>query len=168
MIGSPISRQLTISGSDRIPQTILLRSDHDPGDPARYVDRCWIRNFVTAIDHFISNITIVKIHKLPGNIYWNMVCLVSTVCIFSMTSIPYTYLSNMACPNCVVSWANKVCVHWTGHDALVSALINHVATPPIVTSWIDIISLTLFIQSRTRNFNTKFPSAWFMSWFNWQ
>ena len=71
-----------------------------------------------------------------------MVCYVSTVCIFSMTLITYTYLSNMACPNGVVSWANTVCVHWTGHDALVSVLINNVATPPIVTSWIDIISLT--------------------------
>ena len=48
----------------------------------------------------------------------------------------------MACPNRVVSWANTVCVHWTGHDALGSALINDVATPPIVMSWIDIISLT--------------------------
>ena len=115
------------------------------GDPARHVDRCWIRNFITTIDHFISNITIVKIYKLPGNIYWTIVCLVSTVCIFSMTLITYTYLSNMACPNRVVSWANTVCVHWTGHDALVSALINEVATPPIVTSWIDIISLTFFI-----------------------
>ena len=118
--------------------------------------------------HFISNITIVKINKLPGIIYWNMISLVSTVCIFSMTLITYTYLSNMACPNRVVSWANTVCVHWTGSDALVSALINNVATPPIVTSWIDIISLTLFIQSRPRNFNSKFPSEWFMSWFNWR
>ena len=50
---------------NRISRTI----DHDPGDPARYVDRCWIRNFITTIDHFISDITIVKIHKLPGNIY---------------------------------------------------------------------------------------------------
>ena len=31
VIGSLISRQLTISRSDRIPRTILLRSDHDPG-----------------------------------------------------------------------------------------------------------------------------------------
>ena len=97
MIGSVISRQLTISRSDRIPWTILLRSDHDPGDPARYVDRCWIRNFITTIGHFISHITIVKIHKLPGNIYWNMVCLVSTVCTFSMTLIKNTYLSIMEC-----------------------------------------------------------------------
>ena len=99
----------------------------------------------------------VKIHKLLGNIYWNMVCLVSTVCTFSMTLITYIYLSNMACPNPVVSWANTVSVHWTGHDALVSALINYVATPPIVTSWIDIISLTFLIQSRPRNFNFDFP-----------
>ena len=147
---------------------ILLRSDHDPGDPARYVDRCWIRNFNTTIGHFISNITIVEIHKLLGNIYWNMVCLVSTVCILSMTLITYTYLLNMACPNRVVSWANTVCVHWTGHDALVSTLLNAIATPPIVTSWIDIISPTFFIWSRLRNFNSKFPSEWFMSWFNWQ
>ena len=170
VIGSLISRQLTISRSDRIPQSILLRSDHDPGDPARYVDRCWIRNFNTTIGHFISNITIklVEYHKLPGNIYWNIVCLVSTVCIFSMSLITYTYLSNIACPNRVVSWANTVCVHWTGHDPLVSALVNDVATPPIVTSWIDIISLTFFIQSRPRNFSSKFPSEWFMSWFNWQ
>ena len=91
-----------------------------------------------------------------------MVCLVSKVCIFSMTLITYPFLSNMACPNHVVSWANTVCVHWTGHDALVSALINDVATPPIVTSWIDIISLTFFIQSRPRNFNSKFLSEWFM------
>ena len=77
-----------------------------------------------------------------------MVCPVSTVCIFSITVITYTHLSNMACPNRVVSWANTVCVHWTGHDALVSTLINDVATPPIVTSWIYIISLTFFIQSR--------------------
>ena len=75
-----------------------------------------------------------------------MVCLVSTVCIFSMTLITYTYLSNMACPHRVVSWANTVCVHWTGHDALVYALINDVATPPIVTSWIDIISLTFLFN----------------------
>ena len=97
-----------------------------------------------------------------------MVCLVSTVCIFSMTLITYTYLSNMACPKRVVSWANTVCVHWTGHDALESALINDVATPPIVTSWIDIISLMFYFQSWPRNFNSKFPSEWFMSWFNWQ
>ena len=157
VIGSLISRQLTISRSDRIPRTILLRSDHDPGDPARYVDRCWIRNFITTIGHFISDITIVKIHKLPGNIYWNMVCPVSTVCIFSMTLITYIYLSNMVCSNRVVLWANTVCVHWIGHDALVSALIKDVATPPIVTSWIDITSLTFFIQSRPRNFNSNFP-----------
>ena len=169
MIGSLISRQLTIW--DQIPRTILLRSDHDPGDPASYVDRCWIRNFIPTVHHFISNITFVKIYNLLGNIYWNMNCLVSTVCIFSMTLITYTYYtykSNMACPNRVVSWADTVCVHWTGHDALVSALINDVPTPPIVTSWIDIISLTFFIQSRPRNFNSKFPSEWFMSWFNWQ
>ena len=168
MIGSLISRQLPISWSDWIPQSILLRSDHDPGDPARYVDRWWIRNFNTTIGPFISNITIVKFHKLPVNIYWNLVCLVSTVCIFSMTLITYTYLSNIACPNRVVSWANTVCMHWTGHDPLVSALINDVATPPIVTSWIDIISLTFFIQSRPRNFSSKFLSEWFMSWFSWQ
>ena len=102
VIRSETPHQLTISRSDQIPWTILLRSDHDPGDPARFVDRCWIRNFITTIGHFISNITIVKIFKLPGNIYWNMVCLVSTVCIFSMTLITYTYLSNTACPNRVV------------------------------------------------------------------
>ena len=168
VIGSLNSRQLTISRCDRMPRTILLRSDHDPGDPARYVDRCWIRNFITTIDHFISNTTIVEIYKLPGNIYWNMVCLVSTICIFSMTLITYTYLSNMACPNRVLWWANTVCVHWTGRDALVSALINDVATPPIVTSWIDIITLTFFIQSRPGNFNSKFPSELCISWFNWQ
>ena len=155
-----------ISWPDRIPRTILLRSNHDPGNPARYVDRCWIRNLITTIGHFISNITIIKVQKLPGSIYWNMVCLVLTVCIFSMTLITYTNLSNMACPNRVVSWANTVCVHWTGHDALVSALINDVAAPPIVTSWIYIISLTSFIQSRPHNFNSKFPSEWFLSWFN--
>ena len=138
------------------------------GDPARYVDRCWIRNFNTTIGHFISNITIVEIHKLPGNIYWNMVCLVSTVCILSMTLITYTFLLNMACLNRVVSWANAVGMHWTDHDALVSALINDVATPPIVTSWINITSITFFIQSRPCNFNSKVPSEWFMSWFNWQ
>ena len=149
MIGSLISRKLTISRPDRFPRTILLRSDHDPGDPAHYVDRCWIRNVITTVGHFISNITIVKVHKLPGSIYWNMVCLVL---------ITYTYLSNMECPNRVVSWANTLCVHWTGHDALVSALINDVATPPIITSWIDIISLTFFIKSRPRNFNYKFPN----------
>ena len=70
VIGSLFSLQLTISWSDLIPRTILLRSDHDRGDPARHVDRCWIGNFITTIDHFISNITIVKIYKLPGNIYW--------------------------------------------------------------------------------------------------
>ena len=103
VIGSLISRQLTISRSDRIPRTILLRSDHDPGDPARYVNPCWIRNFIPTIDHFVSNITIVEMYKLLGNIYWNVNCLVSTVCIFSMTLITCTYLSNMACPNRVVS-----------------------------------------------------------------
>ena len=46
-----------------------LRSDHDPGTPARFVDRCWIRNFISTIGHFISNIAIVKIRKLPGNIH---------------------------------------------------------------------------------------------------
>ena len=91
--------------------SVAQQRDSSPG----YVDRCWIRNFITTIGHFISNITIVKVHKLPGSIYWNMVCLLSTVCIFSMTLIAYTYLSNMACPNRVVSWANTVCVHWTGH-----------------------------------------------------
>ena len=168
LIGSLISRQLTISRSDRIPRTTLLPSDHDPGDPARYVERCWIRNFIKTIGHFISNITIVKIHKLPENIHWNMVGLVSTVCIFSLTLITYTYLSNMACPNRVVSWANIVCVHWTGHDALELAIINDVATTPIGTSWIYIASLTLFIQSRPRNFTSKFHNEWFMSRFNLQ
>ena len=96
VIGSLIYRQLTISRSDRIPRTILPRSDHDPGDSARYVDRCWIRNVITTIGNFISNITIVNIYKLTRYIYWNLVCLVSTVCIFSMTLITYTYLSNMA------------------------------------------------------------------------
>ena len=76
VIGSLISRQLTISRSDRIPRTILLRSDHDPGDPARYVNPCWIRNFIPTIDHFVSNITIVEMNKPLGNIYWNMNCLV--------------------------------------------------------------------------------------------
>ena len=149
VIGSLISRQLAISRSDQIPQSILLRSDHDPGDPAHYGDRCWIRNFNTTIGHFISNISIVKFHKLPGNIYWIIVCLVSTICIFSMTLITNTYLSNIACPNRVVSWTNTVCMHWTGHDPLQSALINEVITPPIVTSWIDIISLTFFYSITT-------------------
>ena len=63
-----------------------------------------------------------------------------------MTLIIYRYLSNLACLNRVVSWANTVCVHWTGDDALVSALINNVPTPPIVTSWIDIISLTFLFN----------------------
>ena len=36
VIGSVISRQITISRSDQIPRTIPLRTDHDPGDPARY------------------------------------------------------------------------------------------------------------------------------------
>ena len=93
-----------------------------PSDPARYVDRCCIRNFITTVGHFISNITIVKIQKLQGKIYWKMISLVSTVCIFSMTLITYTYLSNMACPNLVVSWGNTVYVHWTGHDALLSQI----------------------------------------------
>ena len=82
-----------------------LRSHDDPGDPARYVNRCWIRHMITTIDYFINNIAIVKIHKLPGNIYWNLVYLVRTVCIFSKMLVKYTYLSNMACPNRVVSWA---------------------------------------------------------------
>ena len=73
-----------------------------------------------------------------------MVFLVSTVCILSMTLI--TYLSNMTCRNRVVSWANMVCVYWTGHDALVSALINDVATPPIVASWIGVIRLTFLFN----------------------
>ena len=155
-----------------------IRSD-STNDPASIGSWSWAillatwigvrsENIITTIGHFISNITTVKVHKLPGNTYWNMVCLVSTVCIFSMTLFTYTYLSNMACPKRVASWPNTVCGHWTGHDALVSALMNDVATPPIVTSWIDIISLTFFIQSWPRNFNSKFPSEWFMSWFNWQ
>ena len=87
-----------------------------------------------------------------------MACLVSTVCIFSMTLITYPYLSYMACPKRVVSWANTVCVHWTGHDALESALINDVATPPIVTSWIDIISLMfLFNHSHVISKFQNFP-----------
>ena len=88
-----------------------------------------------------------------------MVAFVSTVCIFSMTLITHTYLSNMACPNRVVLWANTVCVHWTGHDAPVSALINNVATPPIVTSWIYINCLTFFIQPRPRKFQFQI-SQW--------
>ena len=40
VIGSVMPHQLTISRSDRIPRTILLRSDHDRSDLARYVDRC--------------------------------------------------------------------------------------------------------------------------------
>ena len=71
----------------------------------------------------------------------------------------------MSKPRCIVS---KHCVRALGHDVLVSALINDVVTPPMVTSWIDIISLTFFIQSRPRNSNSKVPSEWFMSWFNMQ
>ena len=91
LIGSLISRQFAISRSGRIPRTVLLRSDHDPGDPARYVDWCWIRYFIRSIGRFISNITLPKIHKLPGNIYWNMICLVSTACIFTYTYIIHTH-----------------------------------------------------------------------------
>ena len=98
--------------------------------PARYVDRCWIRNFITTIGHFISNITIVKIHKLPGNIYWNMVCLVSTVCIFSITLITYTYIvkNGMSKPCCIVRkhcvralnwpWRSSIGTHkWRRHTS---------------------------------------------------
>ena len=62
VIESVTSRQLTISRSTdslRIPTTILLRSDHDPSDLARYVDWCWVRYFITAAGYFISNIAIV-------------------------------------------------------------------------------------------------------------
>ena len=40
VIGSVISRQLMITRSNRISRTIVLRSDHDPSDPACYVDPC--------------------------------------------------------------------------------------------------------------------------------
>ena len=158
VMGSFISCQLTISLSDRFPRTILLRSDHDPGDPTRNWDRCWIRDFIKTIGHFISYFTIVKIHKLPGNIYWNIVCLVSTVCIFSMTLNTYTCLPNMVCPNRVVSRANTVCVlNWPWRSRIdTHKWRSH--TP----------HCDFFIQSRPRNFNSKFPSEWFMSWFNWQ
>ena len=41
----------------------------DPSDTACYVDRCWIRNFITTIDYFCSNVVTVTIHNLPGNIH---------------------------------------------------------------------------------------------------
>ena len=71
---------------NRIPWRILLRSDHDPGDPARYVDWCWIRNFITTIGHFISNITIVKVHKLRGSKYGmsKPCCIVSKHCVHAL------------------------------------------------------------------------------------
>ena len=154
---SLISRQLTIDRSDQIPRIILLWSNHDPSDPARHVDQCWIRNLITTIGHFISNITIVKIHKLQETLLEHGF-LVPVVCIFSMTSITDTYLSNMVFPNPVVSWANTVCVQWAGHEAIVSALINDVATPPIVTSWKDIISLAFFLLNHDHVISiTNFP-----------
>ena len=61
----------------------------------------------------------------------------------------------MSKPCCIVN--NTVCVYWTGHDALISAHINDVTTPPIVRSWKDIISLMFFIQPRARNFSSYFP-----------
>ena len=49
-----ISRQLTIFQSNQIPQMILLGSDHDTGEPARYMDLCWIRNFIRTVLSVIS------------------------------------------------------------------------------------------------------------------
>ena len=168
VIGSIISHQLMISQSYQIPQTILLWLNHDPDDPACYVDRCWIRYFITTVGYFTSHISIVRIHKLPGNIHKNMFCLVSTVCIYSKTLTTYTYLSNMACPNHVLSWITQLCIHWTDCDVLVTARINDLATPRMVASWIDVISLTFFVQPQSGNFSSKFPSELFISWFNWQ
>ena len=144
-----------------------LQSDHDPSDTARYADQCGIRNFITTIGHFITNTVIVKSSNHRKYLLEHDMSFANSLYIFNYVThihIPDKY--GMSKPSCIVS--NTVCVHWTGHDTLVSALKNDVATPPIVTSWLDIISVTFFIQSRARNFNSKFPSEWFMSWFNWQ
>ena len=44
VIGSVISRQLTISRSDRVP-----RSHYDPGDPARHVDQNFNKKLVVSL-----------------------------------------------------------------------------------------------------------------------
>ena len=63
----------------------------------------------------------------------------------------------MACPKLCSVVNNALRVHWTGHDAHVSVHRNDVATPPIVTLWVNIISLTFFIQLWWRNFSSNFP-----------
>ena len=119
------------------------------GDPARYVDWCWIRNFNTAIGHFISNIHLSWNPQTTGkHLLEHGLSCVNSLYTFSDVNhihihIPVDY--GMSKP-CCISWANTVCVHWTDHDALVSVLINDVARPPIVTPWIVIISLTFLFN----------------------
>ena len=63
--------------------------------------------------------------------------------------------------------SNTLCMHSTLTVKLLeSTHINDVATPSIVISSTDIISLTFFMQSRSHSFISKLPNLWFLSWFN--
>ena len=82
--------------------------------------------------------------------------------------VNHIHLSNMASPNRVVSWTTPCASTELVVTLSVSAHINDVATPPIMTSWIHVISLTFFIQPRSHNLSSKCPNELFISWFNCQ
>ena len=112
VIGSLISRQLTISrsGSDSTNAPAPIRSWSSAILLATWIG---VGSETSTQQLVILSVifTLVEIHKLPGNIYWNMACLVSTVCILSVTLITYTYtyLLIMACPNRVVYREQTLC-----------------------------------------------------------
>ena len=87
-------------------------------------------------------------------------CLVLTACTYSMKLTTYTYLSTRAYPNHVVSQTTPCAYTATARDTLISALINVVVMPSIVTLWIGIISLMFFMHHWSCNFNSKFPNKW--------
>ena len=130
-----ITLSFQFSRSDLIPSTILLRSNHDPGDPAYHTDRRWIRNFILSFAYLISNIALVTVYKLSENILGKKAVLreqLVGIC-NSVKLTTRTYLSNMACCSRVVPWTTPYMCTALRHAVSISTHINIVATHPIVT-----------------------------------
>ena len=120
-----------------------------------YVDRCWIRNFVTTIGYFISNIAIVTIRKVSGNIHNNMFSLVLIACIYSKKLTTYTCLSNMACPNRVVSRTTIASVSRIGprfffnhSDCMENNVCTHVANCLCAHERVILVFISRVVQQR--------------------
>ena len=154
VIRSVISRQLMISGSDWIPWTILFWSDHDPGDPARYMDQCWTENSSEQL--VILSAISPKSESTNYQETFTRTCsvLCEQYCRYSMMLTTYTYLSNMACPNRVVLWTIPCACTELAVMFSVWAHINDIATPPNMTSRMNVISLTFLIQPRSHSFGS--------------